>query len=114
MKNNIVTADFATGKWVLSRHLFQYDYGIRLVIHGIELPGVFVCDFCNLGDKCAETVTGEDQAVMIPDKLLQSGADIICYVVSTGSHERKTIGEIRIPVIRRAKLPRGVNENTVL
>lgn len=38
---NIINANFTNGREIVTRKIFQYDYGQKLKIKGINLPFIF-------------------------------------------------------------------------
>lgn len=97
--NNIVIASFGNQKKTTTRKLYQYDYGIVLQIVGIALPEIYEVHFCNYLDTATEVVTGTSEGVQIPNRLLETGKNIIAYIyLHTGDDDGETVAQITIPV----------------
>ena len=89
---------------IRTRPKYRYDYGQVLEIDGV---GAAVVDICNAGDQYAETVTGQNGRVAIPDKFFEDGRDIVVYVVKQTERYRITTNVITIPIIERSAADRG-------
>ena len=81
----------------------QWDYGRLLVIEGLNLPNSFEVDFSlDPQNGLAEPAIGTDNAVRIPDVLLEVGQTIYAFIFL---HEEQDDGETRyriaIPVEKR-------------
>lgn len=83
---------------------YRCDYGQVLEIVG---QNAAVVDICNAGDQYAETVTGQNGRVAIPDKFFEDGRDIVVYVVKQTERYRITTNVITIPIIERSAADRG-------
>lgn len=85
--------------------LYQYDYGQKLLITGVELPESYEVHFSNEMHGDAVTSLGDSTGVLIPDTLLASGNPVYLWLYL---HEDSTDGETEfqgvIPVIQRAKV----------
>lgn len=105
MDNNIVIADLSRKRAVVSRTLYQYDYGIQIVFEGVELPDTFQAHFSNREDVGASvTQIGSNNAVLIPDELLQTGKSVFCWVyLHEGETDGETVYKVIIPVSKRSE-----------
>lgn len=104
-KINIINANFTNGREIVTRKIFQYDYGQKLKIKGINLPFIFQAHISNQKQNgTAKKVIGENNEISIPDEYLISGQDIYIFIVL---HQALNDGEtrylIKIPVIKRSK-----------
>lgn len=102
---NIINANFTNGRETVTRKIFQYDYGQKLKIKGINLPFIFQAHISNQKQNgTAKKVIGENNEISIPDEYLISGQDIYIFIVL---HQAVDDGEtrylIKIPVIKRSK-----------
>lgn len=103
MRDNIVKAIIKNDTHINTQSVYQYDYGLKLMVEGIELPEFYEVHFINKNDNTAYVVHGSPEGVDIPDTLLQTGMDIIAWMyVHTGDDDGETAYDIRIPVIKRA------------
>lgn len=105
MRNNIVTAVAGDDLYIRTDSVFQYDYGLRLVIEGIQLPEEYAIHFANADNAAAKTVAGDATGVAIPDEYLRSGEDIHAYVYLKNEDEYGySVLHIHIPVVDRAAI----------
>lgn len=87
-----------------SAALWQWDYGQKLIIRGLNLPEVYETHFCNQGDAESITIIGDSSGVSIPDELLETGKNIKAYIyLHDGADDGETEYEITIKVNPRAK-----------
>lgn len=107
MRNNIVTAIAGDKLYIKTDSVFQYDYGLKLVISGVELPQEYDVHFSNTHKPSAKTSTGDSTGVVIPDEYLLSGEDVHAWIyLHTGNRDTdgESIYHIHIPVIARAAI----------
>lgn len=105
MRDNIITAHAGEKTYIKTDPAFQYDYGLKLVIDGVELPEEFEVQFGNTNSSANKTVTGGVDGVMIPDEYLRNGEDIHAYVfLHTNEDDGFSVYHIHIPVIGRAAI----------
>ncbi len=105
MRDNTVTAVAGDKLYIRTESVFQYDYGLKLVIEGIELPETYDVHFANTDSAAAKTVTGDATGAAIPDEYLRSGEDIHAYVYLKNEDEYGyTVYHIHIPVADRAAI----------
>lgn len=102
---NIINANFTNGRETVTRKIFQYDYGQKLKIKGINLPFIFQAHISNQKQNgTAKKVIGEDNQINIPDEYFISGQDIYIFIVlHQGLEDGETRYLIKIPVIKRSK-----------
>ena len=104
MNTNVVTADFSEKKSVISKPVYQYDYGLELHVSGVELPQTFEAHFCNVGDDETKTAIGSDYVVTIPDEFLIDGRNIFGYIfLHSAVDDGETVYKIEIRVNERAE-----------
>ena len=105
MRNNIVTAVVGDKLYIKTDNVFQYDYGLKLVVEGITLPESFNVHFSNTKDAAAKTVVGDANGTPIPDEYLRNGEDIHAYIYLKNDDEYGySILHIHIPVVDRAAI----------
>lgn len=92
------------GKAAKTIPLYQYDYGQKLLIEGVELPEYYEVHFSNQQYGDAVTVLGDSTGVLIPDSLVATGESIYVWLYL---HDTSYDGETEymgvIPVIKRAE-----------
>ena len=90
-----------TGYSVTSPAVWVGDYGLMLVIEGLdlsELPGECQIDFADDPERgTAVTVPLESNCVEIPRELILSGKDIYAYLYVKCEDYGRTIHTFRIP-----------------
>ena len=90
-----------------TRPKFQFDYGQRLLIVGLD--GDYTVEFCNEGDEQTEEVYPNSDGVRIPDRFFQSGRNIVGYIVEATERSRNTVYSFTIPIEKRASIKREAN-----
>ena len=94
---------------VTTAPLYQWDYGRKLVITGLNLPAAVQVHFATKKSETAtifiayKDETEAEWTVNIPNALLEVGEDINAYIYVTDTGEGKTEKQIIIPIIKRAK-----------
>ena len=84
--------------------LYQYDYGQRLLIHGVTLPETYEVHFANQQTGESKTAIGDSTGVMIPDEYLLSGANIHVWIyLHDGADDGETEYHGIINVTKRAR-----------
>ena len=82
----------------------EEDYGLKLVIQGIDLPASYEVDFSNsVSNGTSVTNIGDEDGVEIPVSLIDTGKDVYAFLYWVGSGWGRTIYTIRIPNKRRPK-----------
>lgn len=105
MRDNVITAKAGERNYVKTDPVYQYDYGLRLVIDGVTLPEGYEVHFDNINGKSAKTVIGTAEGVDVPDEYLRSGKDILAWLYChTGENDGETVLAIHIPVIERSAI----------
>lgn len=103
---NVTQATFKNGsKSAITEKIFQWSYGQKYEIVGLELPSVFRVDFSNtpsIGD--SKPQTGMDNVVDIPDEYLLSGEPVYAFIVlHEGEDDGRTIYTIKTSVPKRPR-----------
>lgn len=102
---NTTTVRFTNGQTAVAMtRLWQYDYGQRLIIEGLDLPTAYEVHFCNAGDSETKPQIGDADGVIIPDEYLENPKDILAYIyLHTGLDDGETEYKITILVRGRQK-----------
>lgn len=105
MQDNIIIAYVTNAGIYKTRPLYQFDYGQRLIIQGIDLPQAYEVHFANDMSNDSITQIGDESGVSIPDSMLLSGLNIQVWLyLHSGRSDGETVYKILIPVIRRAAI----------
>lgn len=118
---NTITANFSNGgRQCITRKLFQYDYGQKVLIKGLTLPQSFEFHISNSNNPKASSniFLGNNNEIIIPDEYLTSGEDIYIWIflhqTTSGGQTRYTIN---IPIQKRPKAeskePTQVEQNVI-
>lgn len=104
MRGNTILLKLAKCQVTQTGNLFQYDYGQRLVLSGVTLPGTYEVHFSNQEHGNSKTMLGDSTGVDIPDEYLLTGENIHVWVYL---HDGESDGETEyhgiIGVTKRAK-----------
>ena len=102
--SNILRVKFGEETQIVSSPLYQYDYGQKVKIFGLDLPAHYEVHFSNYERGDATTVLASLNEFDIPDMYLQSGRDVYVWIyLHTGNDDGETEYQITIPIIKRAK-----------
>ena len=102
--SNILKVKFGKETQIVSSPLYQYDYGQKVRIFGLDLPAHYEVHFSNYERGDATTVLASSNEFNIPDMYLQSGRDVYVWIyLHAGNNDGETEYQITIPVIKRAK-----------
>lgn len=102
--SNVLKVKFEKETQIVSSPLYQYDYGQKVQVFGLDLPAHYEVHFSNYERGDATVVLGSLNEFDIPDVYLQSGLDIYIWIyLHTGNDDGETEYQITIPVIKRAK-----------
>lgn len=94
-----MTATVGEKLYVKTDSVFQYDYGLKLVIEGVTLPEEYDVHFSNTNSTYTKTVTGDSTGVAIPDEYLCKGEDVHAWLyMHVGEDDGETVYHIQIPV----------------
>lgn len=105
MRGDKIIANFSGGKSINTTEAWQWDYGLELVINGLDLPFAFETHYSNQPTS-GETTTqiGQDNTVIIPDIYLTTGDFIYAFIyLHDGEDDGETEYRIIIPVKKRPK-----------
>lgn len=105
MATKIILAQISPNRlYTITAPIMEEDYGIKLVIQGIDLPASYEVDFSNSASNgTSVTNIGDEDGVEIPVSLIDTGKDVYAYLYWVGSGWGRTIYTIRIPNKRRPK-----------
>ena len=114
MRNNIITVHAGKDLYIKTESVFQYDYGLKMVIEGITLPEEYEVQFSNTRSFAAKSVTGGAEGVDVPDEYLRNGEDIHAYLYLHSGDETQdgyTTLHIQVPVIQRPAIAKEANQS---
>ena len=105
MATKIILAQISPNRlYTITAPIMEEDYGLKLVIQGIDLPASYEVDFSNSASSgTSVTNIGDEDGVEIPVSLIDTGKDVYAYLYWVGSGWGRTIYTIRIPNKRRPK-----------
>lgn len=104
MRGNTITLRLIKGAIGQASGLFQYDYGQKLILSGVELPANYEVHFSNCEYGNSKTMLGNSTGVDIPDEYLLSGEDVHVWLfLHDGTDDGETEYHGIINVVRRAK-----------
>lgn len=102
--SNVLKVKFGKETRIVSNPLYQYDYGQKVQIFGLDLPAYYEVHFSNYERGDATTVLASLNEFDIPDMYLQSGRDVYIWIyLHAGNSDGETKYQITIPVLKRAK-----------
>lgn len=105
MRDNITVVTFPRGR--VTGHgeaMWQYDYGQKIQIVGLELPNPFECHIGNTPNGTASIEVGQDNMVDIPDVCLQTAGSLYIWIyLHTGSADGETVYRAQLTIKGRAK-----------
>ena len=102
--SNILKVRFGKETQVYASPLYQYDYGQKVRIFGLDLPEYYEVHFSNYERGDATTILASSNEFDIPDNYLQNGRDVYVWIyLHAGKNDGETEYQITIPVIKRAK-----------
>lgn len=103
--SNVLRVKFGDETRIVSKPLYQYDYGQTLKFIDLELPASYEVHFSNYEHGDSTTTVATTNEVAIPDTYLQSGLKIYAWVyLHTGNNDGETEYMVTIPVIERATI----------
>lgn len=103
LRDKIITVTLGEDLYVKAPHVFQYDYGLMLVLDGVQLPADYEVHFSNKKHGVAKKAEVTENGVKIPDEYLRSGEDIYAWVyLRNGDEDGYTVYSIQFPVISRS------------
>ena len=102
---NIITANLSRTRFFRCAPVYQYNYGMRLVIAGIDLPTAYQVDFSNDMTGTSVTQIGDASGVTIPAQFFIPGQAIYCWLrVHPTQDSGVTTATIVIPISPRATI----------
>ena len=102
--SNILKVKFGKETKIVTKPLYQYDYGQVLKFLDLPLPSAYEVHFSNYEHGESTTQLATSNEVSIPDIYLQSGRPVYVWVyIHTGLNDGETEYQITIPVIKREK-----------
>ena len=109
----MLIADFTKqGEEIELEELWQYDYGQKLQICGLNLPDVFEVHFSWTGLENAKVVTGHTEngvsTVDIPNEALKQKRAITAYIYLSTAEEGETVNTVMMFVNKRPA-PEGLD-----
>lgn len=105
MRGNTITVPLTEGVETIAPSLYQYDYGQRAVLTGVDLPDAYEVHFANSRKGTSTTSIGDATGVDIPDIYLTTGSDVFLWLyLHAGEDDGETEFRSKIPVIQRAKV----------
>ena len=118
MRGNTIELNLVQDHVTIAGSLFQYDYGQKLILLGVELPTSYEVHFSNdtLGN--SKTSIGDASGVDIPDEYLLNGEDIHVWLfLHSGESDGETEYHGILHVVKRAKPtnaePTPVQQDTI-
>ena len=113
LRDKTITVTLGEDLYVKAPHVFQYDYGLMLVLDGVQLPADYEVHFSNKKHGVAKKAEVTENGVKIPDEYLRSGEDLFAWVyLRNGDEDGYTVYSIQFPVIGRS-VEQGDNISTV-
>ena len=101
--SNTITA-FFKGRKGVCESVYQHDYGMVMVIDGIDFTNDFDCYFSTTGQDEAIPAIGSDNRVAIPNDCLTRAGDVTLHIPShTGSNDSEVEYVVTFKVIGRAR-----------
>lgn len=101
--SNEITA-FFKGRKGVAESVYQYDYGMVLVIDGLDFVNNFDCYFSTSGEDEAIPAIGSDNRVAIPNDCLTRAGDVTLHIPShTGENDSEIEYVVTFKVIGRAR-----------
>lgn len=106
--SNIITANLARGRKVVTQEVFQWDSGQLLKFIGIDLPPSYRVDFSNTIRGTSKSQLGDENGVTIPDEFFLPGQMIYAWIVFTpNENSSETEYQVSVPISPRAR-PTGL------
>lgn len=103
LRDKTITVTLGEDLYVKAPHVFQYDYGLMLVLDGVQLPADYEVHFSNKKHGVAKKAEVTESGIKIPDEYLRSGEDIYAWVyLRNGDEDGYTVYSIQFPVISRS------------
>lgn len=101
--SNEITAYFK-GRTGVAESVYQYDYGMVMVIDGLDFTNNFDCYFSTAGEDEAIPAIGSDNRVVIPNDCLTRAGDVTLHIPShAGENDSEVEYVVTFKVIGRAR-----------
>ena len=86
------------GRYTVTSPIVKEDYGLYLLIEGLELPSTYEVDFSNSEHNgTSVTMIGNADGVLIPSQFISSGKDVFAFLYHVGVDFGRTVYKFRIP-----------------
>ena len=86
------------GRYTVTAPIVKEDYGLYLLIEGLELPATYEVDFSNSEHNgTSVTMIGNSDGVLIPSQFISSGKDVFAFLYHVGDNYGRTVFKFRIP-----------------
>ena len=96
--SKIIKAKIGHSNYVVAEPIMKEDYGLYLLIEGIDLPQSYEVDFSNeLRDGTSITMIGDENGVRIPEQFIEPGRNVYAFYYHVGADFGRTLYTIRIP-----------------
>ena len=96
--SKIIIGTVGGGKYTVTAPIVKEDYGLYLLIEGLELPATYEVDFSNSEHNgTSVTMIGNADGVLIPSQFISSGKDVFAFLYHVGEDYGRTIFKFRIP-----------------
>lgn len=94
----IIHAPVGGGRYTVTAPIVKEDYGLYLLIEGLELPSTYEVDFSNSEHNgTSVTMIGNADGVLIPSQFISTGKDVFAFLYHVGSDYGRTVYKFRIP-----------------
>ena len=96
--SKIIHAPVGGAKYTVTAPIVKEDYGLYLLIEGLELPETYQVDFSNSEHSgTSVTMIGNSDGVLIPSQFISSGKDVFAFLYHVGADYGRTVYKFRIP-----------------
>ena len=96
--SKVIHAAVGGGRYTVTAPIVKEDYGLYLLIEGLELPSTYEVDFSNSEHNgTSVTMIGNADGVLIPNQFISSGKDVFAWLYWVGEDYGKTVYKFRIP-----------------
>lgn len=100
---NVIKVSFGANRQAKTRPLWQYDYGQKILLCGIDLPQTYEVHFSKSESAgTAVTMLGGEDGVEIPNDLLETSGSVYAFLyLHVDGYDGETVYRIEIPVKAR-------------
>lgn len=96
--SKVIHAPVGGGRYTVTAPIVKEDYGLYLLIEGLELPSTYEVDFSNSEHNgTSVTMIGNADGVLIPSQFISSGKDVFAFLYHVGADYGRTVFKFRIP-----------------